>query len=61
MGGIGKTSLVAKLAQELAPSFERVYWRSLRDVLPLSEWLAGAIGFTAPDYLSVTRGLQRAA
>ena len=29
MGGIGKTSLAARLAQDVAPSFERVYWRSL--------------------------------
>ncbi|NUP98424.1 MAG: NACHT domain-containing protein [Armatimonadetes bacterium] len=45
MGGIGKTSLAARLAQEVALDFERVYWRSLRDVLPPGEWLAGAIGF----------------
>jgi WD40 repeat protein/transcriptional regulator with XRE-family HTH domain len=45
MGGIGKTSLAAKLAQNVAPNFERVYWRSLRDAPPVSEWLAGAIGF----------------
>ena len=45
MGGIGKTSLAARLAQTVAPSFERVYWRSLRNAPPVSEWLAGAIGF----------------
>ena len=45
MGGIGKTSLAARLAQDVAASFERVYWRSLRDAPPVSEWLAGAIGF----------------
>jgi transcriptional regulator with XRE-family HTH domain len=45
MGGIGKTSMAARLAQDVAPSFERVYWRSLRDAPPVSEWLAGAIGF----------------
>ncbi len=45
MGGIGKTSLAARLAQEVAPRFERVYWRSLRDAPPPGEWLAGAIGF----------------
>ncbi|HTD79384.1 MAG TPA: NACHT domain-containing protein, partial [Chloroflexota bacterium] len=45
MGGIGKTSLAARLAQEVAPTFECVYWRSLRDAPPVSEWLAGAIGF----------------
>src|SRR3981081_2937246 len=45
IGGIGKTNLAARLAQDVAPGFERVYWRSLRDAPPLSEWLAGAINF----------------
>src|SRR2546428_1230598 len=45
MGGIGKTSLTARLAQDVSPSFERVYWRSLRDAPLVSEWLSGAIGF----------------
>jgi WD40 repeat protein/transcriptional regulator with XRE-family HTH domain len=45
MGGIGKTALAARLAQDVTPSFQRVYWRSLRDAPPISEWLAGAIGF----------------
>src|SRR5579859_2302829 len=43
-GGIGKTLLAARLARELAPQFEVVYWRSLRNTLPVEEWLAGAIG-----------------
>jgi WD40 repeat protein len=45
LGGIGKTSLAARLVQEVAPRFERVYWRSLRDAPPPGEWLTGAIGF----------------
>src|SRR5947209_10807977 len=45
MGGIGKTALASRLGQNAAASFERVYWRSLRDALPAGEWLAGAIGF----------------
>jgi WD40 repeat protein/transcriptional regulator with XRE-family HTH domain len=45
IGGIGKTSLAGKLAQAVAASFERVYWRNLRNAPPLSEWLPGAIGF----------------
>jgi hypothetical protein len=47
MGGVGKT----KLAEEVAPSFERVYWRSLRDDLPTSDWLAGAIAFLSDQPL----------
>src|SRR5207244_3014714 len=31
MGGIGKTALASRLAQDAAPRFQRVYWRSLRD------------------------------
>jgi WD40 repeat protein len=42
-GGLGKTILAAKLAQRVASSFERVYWRSLRNAPPVAEWLAGAI------------------
>jgi len=45
MGGIGKTSLAARLVQEAAPRFERVYWRSLRDAPPPTEWLGGATSF----------------
>ena len=45
MGGIGKTSVAARLAQQVAPSFDRVYWRSLRNAPPVGDWLAGAIGF----------------
>jgi WD40 repeat protein len=47
MGGIGKTILAARLARTVASSFERVYWRSVRNAPPPSEWLAGAIGFVA--------------
>jgi len=42
-GGIGKTTLAARLARDLAPAFAVVYWRSLRDAPPAAEWLAGAI------------------
>jgi WD40 repeat protein/transcriptional regulator with XRE-family HTH domain len=43
LGGIGKSALAARLVRDLAPSFERIYWRSLQNALPCSEWLAGAI------------------
>lgn len=51
MGGIGKTILTARLAQTVGASFERVYWRSLRDAPPASEWLAGAISFLSDQQL----------
>jgi hypothetical protein len=45
MGGIGKTSLAAKVARQVAPDSERIHWRSLRGAPTLGEWLVGAIGF----------------
>jgi len=56
LGGIGKSLLGTRVAQDLAPAFEVVYWRSLRDAPMPSEWLAGAIGFLAPDDADDARG-----
>lgn len=43
MGGIGKTVLAAKLAEEIQQSFEYLIWRSLRNAPPLpdifEDWL----------------------
>jgi WD40 repeat protein/transcriptional regulator with XRE-family HTH domain len=51
-GGIGKTALVARLAQVLAPEFPVVYWRSLRNAPPVEEWLDGVIAaFSAAQAL----------
>ncbi len=36
MGGIGKTALVTKLAQQLQPHFTKIIWRSLRHAPPLN-------------------------
>jgi transcriptional regulator with XRE-family HTH domain len=52
MGGVGKTSLAARLAEEIAPTFGRVYWRSLRDAPPVGDWLAGTIGFLSDRALA---------
>ena len=60
-GGIGKTTLAARLAQDVAPTFERVYWRSLRDAPPTSEWLGGAIGFLSDQRAGAARGRSCAA
>ena len=51
MGGIGKTSLAARLVQQVAPNFERVYWRGLRDAPLPGEWLSGAIGFLSDQQI----------
>lgn len=37
MGGIGKTTLVTKLAQQLQPHFTKIVWRSLRNAPPLQQ------------------------
>jgi WD40 repeat protein/transcriptional regulator with XRE-family HTH domain len=51
MGGIGKTMLVAQVSLSVARNFERLYWRSLRDAPPLSDWLEAAIGFLSDQQL----------
>ncbi len=45
MGGIGKTSLSVKLAQQVQHQFEYVIWRSLRNAPPVLEVLAELIQF----------------
>ena len=56
MGGVGKTVLVARLAQDVAPAFQYTYWRSLRDALPINEWLSGVIGFLSGQQLVAPEG-----
>ncbi len=43
MGGIGKTALVTKLAQQLQPHFKTIVWRSLRNAPPLKTLLPDLI------------------
>ncbi|MBW4619092.1 MAG: NACHT domain-containing protein [Cyanosarcina radialis HA8281-LM2] len=45
MGGIGKTTLALKLAQQVAGEFEYVIWRSLRNAPPLENLLAELVQF----------------
>jgi WD40 repeat protein/transcriptional regulator with XRE-family HTH domain len=56
MGGNGKTALAARLARELAPHFDSVYWRSLRNAPPCAEWLAGAILFLSGQQVRPAEG-----
>ncbi len=56
MGGMGKTSLSVKLAQQIQEQFEFVVWRSLRNSPPLGELLTNLLQFFAsgqPINLSV--------
>ncbi|HEY9829688.1 MAG TPA: NB-ARC domain-containing protein, partial [Stenomitos sp.] len=45
MGGIGKTSLSVKLAQQIQGEFEYLIWRSLRNAPPVLDILAELIQF----------------
>jgi transcriptional regulator with XRE-family HTH domain len=47
LGGVGKTTLAARISQNVAAEFQRVYWRSMRDAPSFSDWSGGAIGFLA--------------
>ena len=45
MGGIGKTTLSIKFAQQVKGQFDCVIWKSLRDAIPATEILAELIEF----------------
>ena len=49
LGGIGKTLLTSRVARDLAPAFDYVFWRSLRDAPAPGEWLTEALRFLAPN------------
>jgi WD40 repeat protein len=39
IGGMGKSTLAARLVQQIQPEFEVVVWRSLQNAPPFEEWL----------------------
>jgi hypothetical protein len=49
IGGIGKTALSVKLAQQVWDKFEYVIWRSLRYAQPIEELLADLIEFVSDE------------
>lgn len=49
MGGIGKTTLSVKLAQQVQEEFDYLFWRSLRDSPPLDELLTTLLQFLSPE------------
>jgi WD40 repeat protein len=48
MGGMGKTTLAVKLAQQLQDHFEVVIWRSLRHAPPVNDLLRDLLGVLTP-------------
>jgi WD40 repeat protein/DNA-binding SARP family transcriptional activator len=52
MGGMGKTTLVARAARELMSDFELVFWRSLLNAPPPTELLREALGFLSLQQLT---------
>ncbi|MBW4616307.1 MAG: NACHT domain-containing protein [Desmonostoc vinosum HA7617-LM4] len=49
MGGIGKTSLAIKFAQQIQEDFEYVVWRSLREAPPVTNVIANLIQFLSDE------------
>ncbi|HAX87083.1 MAG TPA: hypothetical protein DCY91_12690 [Cyanobacteria bacterium UBA11370] len=47
IGGIGKTALAIKLAQQVQPEFEYIIWRSLRNAPLLETLLADIVSFVS--------------
>jgi len=45
MGGVGKTTLVAKLVEQVSSQFEYVIWKSLRNAPPLRDLLTALVQF----------------
>ncbi len=58
MGGIGKTALTAKLAEQIQADFDFIIWRSLKYIPPLSQLLADLARFL-PDSAPKTDALSQ--
>ncbi|MBW4562919.1 MAG: pentapeptide repeat-containing protein [Mojavia pulchra JT2-VF2] len=54
IGGIGKTALSVKLAQQIQENFEYVIWRSLREAPPPQAILTSLIQFLSDEQVSQT-------
>ena len=55
IGGIGKTALAVKLAQQVQGDFEYVIWRSLRNAPPLDTFLAELVFFLSDQQETLGR------
>jgi NACHT domain-containing protein len=52
LGGIGKSALAVRLMRRVAPHFEVVLWRSLRDAPTYEAWLSDCLQVLAPQPLA---------
>src|SRR5256884_3745402 len=56
MGGIGKSALAVTLMHQVAPTFQSVVFRSLRDAPPCQDLLADCLQVLSPQPLSALPG-----
>lgn len=54
MGGIGKTALSVRLAQQIHDKFDCSIWRSVRHAPPIQDFLGNLIQFLSNDTLNAT-------
>jgi WD40 repeat protein len=59
MGGMGKTSLVVKLVQQIQLRFDYVIWQSLQDAPPLEETLANLIHLLEPGHRELPNSISK--
>jgi hypothetical protein len=58
MGGIGKTTLVTKLVQQLQPQFSTIVWRSLRHAPPLNTLIPELIQILSQQAINIAATLD---
>jgi len=58
MGGVGKTALAAKLAEQVQNSFEYLFWRSLRNAPPIEDLLRDLIQFLSHQSVELPDNLD---
>jgi hypothetical protein len=58
MGGMGKTQLSVKLGKEIEDSFEYIIWRSLRNPLPITDFLTDLINFFTNKKIKISDCLE---
>lgn len=58
MGGMGKTSLAAKLTERLQGEFDTLFWQSLRNAPPLEKVLSHLIAVLSHQQQTISSGLD---